>query len=90
MAYHAVFAIIFRHVYFSVAVFVTESLVHVDLVQSARRARKPAMPHKVEDALSGGVLERISDDHLREVVRMVLVVGVALVLDVRLIFAAGV
>jgi len=82
VAYHAVFAIFSRHVYFSVAIGVTEGLVHVDLVDLAGRAREPAMPYEIEDALGGGALEGISDNHLREVVRLVLVLGVALVLDV--------
>ena len=90
VADHAPFTLLSRNVYLCITVAIAECLMQVDLVYGARRARKPAMPHKVEDALGGCALERLSYDHLWEVIGIVLILWVALVLDVRLILAAWV
>ena len=85
VADHAALAFLPRHVHLCRALCIAECLVQDDLVLRTGRARKPAMPNEVEIALSLGALVVVGDDHLREIIRAFLVLGVALVLHVRLI-----
>ena len=88
VADHAALPFVSCHVHLCIALSIAERLMERDLVLRARRTREPAMPHEVEGALSLGALEVVRDDHLGEIVRAFLVLGIALVLDVRLILFA--
>ena len=67
---------------------VAEGLVNGNLFGLARRAGKPTVPDEIEYALGCRALETFSDDHLREIVRIVLVVGVTLVLHMSLVLSS--